>query len=142
MTNHRNDFYIRSFNNENFFSDFWNNLLDSFWVRKDIVWTAFKYDEFNYNCLDFIITFLIEFGFFDINEQSFVVNDDRELDIKYILDNCDNNYYTISRYSSLMITLLKNKFSNEFIEPEFLKSLGYLNMLAKLKEKKWINEKI
>ncbi len=138
----RKDFYIRNYTNENLFSNLWDNLLESFWLRKEIVWAAVKYDEFNFNCLDFIISFLIEFGFFDVNEQSFLVNDYNQIDIVKILNSCNNNNYTQSSCSPLMIQLLKHKFSSEFIEPEFLKCLAYLNMLVKLKEKKCINETI
>lgn len=97
----------------------WNMLLDRHWKRRKEMWNRAFYDENNFNCLDFVINFLLEYGFFDWN-----------------LDNSSQNDIFIYK------SIIKKKISKEYIEPEFIKCLRYLNMIINLHEKKYLVEQL
>ena len=121
------ELYMKHFNTKINYAEKWNILLENFWLNKDTAWTSLKYNENTFNCLDFIINFLIELGFFDLNEECFdSLNAD--FDIKNKCFKGQRNW--------LLISLLKQEFSSKFIEPEFYKCLRFLNLLVKIKEKK------
>lgn len=131
--NYTDEYCVATESVKNTFAASWNNLLENFWLKKDDNWTSAKYDEFNFNCMDFIIHFLLEFGFFDVNEECYL--DVSEFHLK-------NSRTSESKHNPLMNALLKQKFSSEFIEPEFLKCLGFLNLLVRIEENKCLSEKI
>lgn len=128
-------FFLRTDKRTNTFADNWNNLLETFWIKRHIIWSSSRYDEFNFNCLNFIVSFLLEFGFFDIN------NDDAaDFLCQTSLADLLKNEWIEHSHNPLLVALLKQKFSTEFIEPEFLKCLRFLNLLVKIKEKKCFKE--
>ena len=104
----------------------WNVFLDRYWLNKEQYWAAHRYDEFNFNCLDFIIIFLYEIGFFDIDEET------NSHDCIETFQFNKNNY--------LIISFLKQAFSKDFIVPKFVKCLKYLNLLTKVDIKNCISE--
>ena len=104
----------------------WNVFLDRCWLHREQDWTAHRYDEFNFNCLDFIIIFLYEIGFFDINEET--------------NSNGCIETFQFNKNNSLIINFLKQAFSKDFIEPKFVKCLKYLNILIKLDMKNCFSE--
>lgn len=106
----------------------WNDLLDRNWKRRKEIWNRAFYDENNFNCLDFIINFLLEYGFFE--------HDDFFIDT-------DNNFMNSHKKNPFILNCsLKNKLSKEYIEPEFVKFIKYLKLLVSLDNKKCLMENI
>lgn len=109
----------------------WDSLLENYWKHKENKWCQSIYDEFNFNCLDFIIIFLLEYGFFDINYEH---NEETYLSF--------NNRKANEKQTMIMNNFLREKLSRELIEPEFIKCLKYLNLLLKLKKEEYFSENI
>ena len=80
-------------------------------------WSKSNYDEFTFNCLDFVISFLLNLGYFDDN-------------------------VTHTEPSSLLNGYLREKLSRDLIEPEFVKCLKYLRLLVRLNESEVFEEKL
>jgi hypothetical protein len=135
------EFYVKNYgsrgDSQNTFAESWNNLLEIFWIKRHLLWDSKRYDEFNFNCLNFIVSFLLEFGFFDLNED-----DATDFLYQTSLIELLKSEWIEPNHNPLLIGLLKQRFSNEFIEPEFLKCLRFLNLLVKLKEKKCFKENV
>ena len=120
------------------YTDKWDLVLHNFWQQRHAAWKATKYDEFELNCLDFIINVLLDYGFFDLN-------DDLEAYFENMNGtNCHVNKseFIQEKQNLLMKNLLKQKLSRELIEPEFIKCLKYLNLLIKLHKQKYFVERI
>lgn len=92
----------------------WDFILDNYWYnQRQTKWSTKSYNEIKFNCLDFVIQFLIDY---DYKFQSFSSN-------------------SISSVESL-----KYLVSNQLIEPEFIKCFKYLNLLAKIKANEYFIE--
>jgi hypothetical protein len=103
------------------YSKKWDELLEESWKAKDELWSKSIYNEHFYNCFDFVIKILIDFGFF---EEVLSINTNK-----------------IDAYGKV-VNFLKQELSKKFIEPEFVKCLKYLNLLEKLSQKQYMIEKI
>lgn len=113
----------------------WNMLLDRHWKRRKELWNRRFYDENRFNCLDFVVGFLLEYGLFELDRNS----------AQACSVVCVDQHDVAAQARSLLLrkkSFLKHKISKEFIEPEFDKCLGYLRLLLSLHEKKYIIEKI
>lgn len=121
--------------NENF-GQKWDFLLDFYWKKRKQLWSKAMYDANNFNCLDFIINFFLEFGLFDLNE------DQNDINVSY--ESFLNKETSLTEKQSLYMlkNFLKKKISKELIEPEFVKCLKYINLLINLNENKFILEKV
>jgi hypothetical protein len=113
----------------------WDLLLDCYWKRRKELWHRAFYDENRFNCLDFVINFLLEYGMFDLNEEQ------SDLISSAALLNAESSFKQ-KKNIFILKNFLKQKLSKEFIEPEFFKCLKYLNLLINLYEKKYFLEKI
>lgn len=115
----------KSFNMKTIFNETkkWDDLLECFWSQRDQCWTAAKYDETKFNCFDLIINFLFLYGYFDIDTEN-----ETSMDSSILIE----NYF--------MKKFLKQKISNELIEPTVRKSLKYLCLLIKLSDEKYFRE--
>lgn len=107
----------------------WDVVLEKNWDERFNKWNEKNYDELNWNCLDFIISFLVEYGFFDLNQDYDLENDVFKGEMEF------QNKVIIKKY-------LRKKLSNELIEPEFLKCLKYFSLLVKINEKKYFIEQV
>lgn len=113
----------------------WNTLLDRHWKKRKELWNRTFYNENKFNCLDFIITFLLDYGFFDFSIEH------NELILKN--DLIDESFKTIYKKNyNILKCFYKKKLSKEYIEPEFLKCLKYLKLLINLHLKKYLREQI
>jgi hypothetical protein len=94
----------------------WDFILDNYWYnQRHTKWSLKSYNEINFNCLDFVIQFLIDY---DYKFQNFNPNSANSIDnIKYLV-------------------------SNHLIEPEFIKCFKYMNLLAKIKKNDFFIENI
>ena len=86
-------------------------------------WNKNNYQEDNFNCFNFIIEHLLEFEFFGFHLKSFKFSNE--------------NFQT-----DLVKEFLKKKISQDLIEPEFIKCLKYLNLIAMINEKEIFEEKL
>lgn len=133
-------------------SDFkWNTILDRHWKRRKELWNRCFYDENRFNCLDFVITFLLEYGLFDMSREIAACKKHiqhhpqlrlagglltgGELMSAHSFGGSPRNLFVVK-------SLLKRKISKEFIQPEFDKCLRYLNLIISLYEKKYLVEKL
>ena len=112
--------------------DKWDLLLEECWLNRSNQWSQSKYDEKKFNCFDFVINFLNDFGYFDMNEE-----DSQDRKLKHLLSTAKPNEpnQRLHRY-------LKEKITNDLIESEFVKFLKYLNLLVKLRKQKFLIENI
>lgn len=112
--------------------DKWDLLLEECWLNRSNQWSQSKYDEKKFNCFDFVINFLVDFGYFDMNEE-----DSQDRKLKHLLSTAKPNEpnQRLHRY-------LKEKITNDLIESEFVKFLKYLNLLVKLRKQKFLIENI
>lgn len=107
----------------------WNSLLDFYWSQKETRWSSSNYEEFDSNCLDFVLSFLFDYGFFaSEDDYSHKVTGKSLLSKSQTLLN-GKNY-------------LKQKLTRDLIEPEFLKSLKYLNLIIFLNDKNYFVENL
>jgi hypothetical protein len=112
--------------------DKWDLLLEECWLNRSNQWKQSKYDENKFNCFDFVIAFLIEFGYFELNEE-----DSQDKKLKQLLSTTKANETNIRLHR-----YLKDKMTNDLIESEFVKFLKYLNLLVKLRKRKFLIENI
>ena len=106
----------------------WDSTLEI--IFKDPKWNKSNYNENNFNCLDFVTEFLINFGFFDYGNDEIFKFSENSSEKKYILQN------------KLTKSFLKKQLSKNFIEPKFYKSLKYLNLLVNLNEQNIFEEHV
>ena len=98
-----------SFSKNEWILDKWDLTLES--IFKDQKWNSSNYDENFFNCFDFVIEFLMEFGFFGGDVDSKFSDDINKKKIFF-----------------------KKKLSQNFLETKFHKSLKYLEVLTKLSQ--------
>jgi hypothetical protein len=112
--------------------DKWDLLLEECWLKRKNQWSQSKYDENKFNCFDFVISFLIEYGYFDMTEE-----DSQDKKLKQLLSATKNNQPNLR-----LNGYLKEKMTNDMIESEFVKFLKYLNLLVKLRKQKFLIENV
>jgi len=96
----------------------WNDLLEYFWEMKN----ELVYYEFKFNCLDFILSFLILFGYFDVNDSQ------------------NNEHFLLDKQNIKMKIILKQKITKQLIEPALKRSLRYLYLLMKINKESFLIE--
>lgn len=52
----------------------WDLFLEKNWRKRDVKWNSKSYDEYNFNCLDFVVYFLNQYDFF--NKKYAKINDE------------------------------------------------------------------
>jgi hypothetical protein len=106
----------------------WDDLLEKFWTQRELIWNSSRYNEFEYNCLDYVIDFLLLYGYFDIQheENPLVLTDS----------------LFFEKEDFFMKKFLRKKLVDELIEPTVRKSLKYLLILLKLKNESYFKEKL
>jgi hypothetical protein len=97
----------------------WNNLLEHFWKSR----SKLEYDEFKFNCLDFVLSFLVLFGYYDKNF------------------NQSNEQVLFDKGKTKIKINLKQHITKHLIEPVLKKSLNYLFLLIKLNDEAYVIEK-
>lgn len=110
----------------NYFSfNKWDLILDNYWYNeRDTKWSAAHYNELKFNCLDFIIKFLIDY------------------DYKFNINNENRSCNSTLTAEKTTVDYLKYILSRQLIEPEFIKCFKYLNLLIKIKKNGYFMEKI
>ena len=94
----------------------WDFILDNYWYnQRHTKWSSKSYNEMKFNCLDFVIQFLIDY---------------------------DYKFQNFNSSSTESMESLKYLVSNQLIEPEFIKCFKYLNLLAKIKTNEYFIENI
>ena len=94
----------------------WDFMLDNYWYnQRHTKWSSKSYNEISFNCLDFVIQFLIDYDYKFQNFESGSINSIEN--IKFLV-------------------------SNHLIEPEFIKCFKYMNLLAKIKTNEFFIENI
>lgn len=115
-------------------TDNWDAVLESHWNNREKGWNPLDYDEFKNNCLDFIIRFLLDYGFFDQNYELCATKQGHANSIL-------NSSRLKEQHELIIKSYFKQKLTREIIEPEFLKCFKYLNLLIQLHEFEFLIEK-
>jgi hypothetical protein len=106
----------------------WDDLLESFWTQRQKYWNSCSYNEFEKNCLDFVLNFLLLYGYFDIqHEENSIVSTEPVF---------------LSKNDFLMKSFLRKKLVDKLIEPAVRKSFKYTLILLKLKNRSYFKENI